>query len=68
VEDQSNRKEVKQALTNIEALASEVPGIVEISTAENTLKYDEGYTHSILVLGKIMLPLTDIGYSPIMQE
>ena len=43
--------EVEQALAEVESLAAKIPGIVEISTAENTSKYSEGYTHVILVRG-----------------
>lgn len=43
---------IQAALTGIEALASEVPDIVEINCAENTSPYSEGYTHVILVRGK----------------
>ncbi len=44
-------EEVEQALAELESLATKVPGIVEISTAKNTSKYSEGYTHVILVRG-----------------
>ncbi|HSX35904.1 MAG TPA: Dabb family protein [Patescibacteria group bacterium] len=44
--------EIRQAMLEIEALASKIPGIVEISTAENASKYSEGYTHVILVRGE----------------
>jgi carbon monoxide dehydrogenase subunit G len=43
--------DIRQALQNVEALAAKVPGIVEISTTENGSKYNEGYTHVILVRG-----------------
>lgn len=43
--------EVEQALAEVESLATKVPGIVEISTAENASKYNEGYSHVILVRG-----------------
>lgn len=43
--------EIEQALAEVESLAAKVHGIVEISTAENTSKYREGYTHVILVRG-----------------
>lgn len=41
--------EVEQALVEVESLAGKIPGIIEISTGENTSKYSEGYTHVILV-------------------
>lgn len=40
---------VNQALAEIEALAPKISGIVEISAAENTSQYSEGFTHVILV-------------------
>lgn len=43
--------DIQQALQNVEALATKVPDIVEIITAENKSKYSEGYTHVILVRG-----------------
>lgn len=43
--------DIDQALHDVEALADKVPGIEEISTAENTSKYSEEYTHVILVRG-----------------
>lgn len=44
--------QIKDTLNAVEALADKVPGIVEISTAENKSRYSEGYTHVILVRGK----------------
>lgn len=44
--------QIQQALADVEALADKVPGIVEISTAENASKYSEGFTHVILVRGE----------------
>jgi len=44
--------EISRALADIKALANKVPGIIEISTAENMSKYSEGYTHVILVRGE----------------
>lgn len=43
--------EIKLALAEVESLANRVPGVAQISTAENTSKYSEGYTHVILVTG-----------------
>jgi hypothetical protein len=43
---------IARALAKIEALSDKVSGIVEISTAKNTSKYSEGYTHVILVRGE----------------
>lgn len=43
---------IKEALLEIESLASKVPGIVEISCKENKSRYSEGYTHVVLVRGK----------------
>jgi hypothetical protein len=45
-------REIGQALGELEALAQKIPGIVEISTAENASKYSEGFSHVILVRGK----------------
>lgn len=45
-------KQITQALKEVEALASQVPGIFDIATGENTSKYSEGYTHAILVRGE----------------
>lgn len=45
-------EQISQALKEVEALASKVPGIVDIVTGENTSEYNEGYTHAILVRGK----------------
>ncbi len=44
-------QQIKQALDKIKAL-EKIPGIVEISCAENTSMYSEGYTHVILVRGE----------------
>ncbi|MDB5169116.1 MAG: Stress responsive alpha-beta barrel domain protein [Candidatus Saccharibacteria bacterium] len=44
-------EQINKALSDIEALAEKVPGIVEISTGVNTSNYSEGYTHVILVRG-----------------
>lgn len=44
--------QINQALQDIEALATKVPGILDITTGENTSKYSEGYTHAILVRGE----------------
>lgn len=49
--DDTSPKAIKQALRDVEALAAKIPGIIEISTAENKSKYSEGYTHVILVRG-----------------
>jgi hypothetical protein len=43
---------IAKALSDIESLADKVPGIIEIITAENISRYNEGYTHVILVRGK----------------
>lgn len=43
---------IATAFTAVEALADKVPGIVEISTAKNTSRYSEGFTHVILVRGE----------------
>lgn len=45
-------EQVHQALKDVEALAPKLPGILDITTGENTSKYSEGYTHVILVRGK----------------
>lgn len=45
-------KQIGETLTEVEKLADEIPGIVEISTAENVSKYGKGYTHVILVRGR----------------
>jgi hypothetical protein len=46
------KSRIEKALLKVAALADEIPGIIEISTAENTSKYGEGYTHVILVRGE----------------
>jgi heme-degrading monooxygenase HmoA len=48
----ASQPEIEAALEKVEALAAQIPGIVEISTGENTSKYSEGYTHVILVRGE----------------
>ncbi len=45
-------EQVNQVLQDIESLASKIPGILDITTGQNTSKYSEGYTHVILVRGK----------------
>jgi len=50
--DTVTSSEIVEALEDIEGLGQKVPGIIEISTAENTSKYSEGYTHVILVRGE----------------
>lgn len=44
--------EIERALATIKNLGDKIPGVVEIVTAENTSKYNEGYTHVILVRGE----------------
>jgi hypothetical protein len=46
---------IQQTLTEIASLANQIPGIVEISCAENASKYSEGYTHIVLVRAKDQL-------------
>jgi hypothetical protein len=41
--------QINNALKQVEALAGNISGIVEISTGINTSKYSQGYTHVILV-------------------
>ena len=48
----ASAEQIERALADVEALAAKVPGIVEISTGENTSKYGEEYTHVILVRGE----------------
>jgi len=43
--------QIKAVLDKIKAL-EKIPSIVEISCAENTSEYNEGYTHVILVRGE----------------
>lgn len=50
--DTAREEEIKTALAKVKSLAKKVPGIIEISTGENTSKYSEGYTHVILVRGE----------------
>ena len=44
--------EVDNALNDVAALQSKIPGIVEISCGKNTSKHSDGYTHVVLVRGK----------------
>lgn len=50
--ESATQEQISQALKEVEALASKVPGILDIVTGENTSKYGEGYTHAILVRGE----------------
>ena len=45
-------KAVEAALSDIENLATKVPGIIHISIGESRSAYSEGYTHVILVRGE----------------
>lgn len=45
-------EQIDEALKDVEVLALKIPGILDITTGENTSKYSEGYTHVILVRGK----------------
>lgn len=45
-------EQINQVLQDVESLAAKVPGILDITTGENTSKYGEGYTHVILVRGE----------------
>lgn len=45
-------EQVADALSQIESLAGKIPGIIDITTGENTSKYSMGYTHAILVRGE----------------
>jgi heme-degrading monooxygenase HmoA len=45
-------RQIERALAEIAGLADKVPGVTEISCAENASKYSEGYTHVILVHAK----------------
>jgi hypothetical protein len=44
--------EVEEALHEIEALVSEIPGIVEIAVGTNDSRHNSGYTHTLLVRAK----------------
>lgn len=44
--------QIKEALREVEQLATKVPGILNITATENTSKYSEGYTHVIFVQGE----------------
>jgi len=48
----ASRADIDVALHEIELLAGKVPGVIEISTGQNTSKHSEGYTHVILVRGE----------------
>jgi heme-degrading monooxygenase HmoA len=48
----TSSEQITEAMQAVEALASKVPGIVEISTGVNTSQYNEGYSHVILVRGE----------------
>lgn len=41
--------QIESALSEVEALACKVSGIVEISAGKNQSQYSDGYTHVILV-------------------
>lgn len=45
-------EEVDGALLAIEGLASKVPGIIEIAVGSNGSRYNEGYSHVVLVRGE----------------
>jgi len=43
---------VVEALRKIQGVADDIPEIIEICVARNLSKYDEGYTHVVLVRGE----------------
>lgn len=43
------RDEVAAALKEVGALQEKIPGVVEISTGQNSSRYSEGYTDVVLV-------------------
>ncbi len=45
-------KDVDHALKGVEALKDKIPGLVEISTGQNSSRYSAGYTHVVLVRAK----------------
>jgi hypothetical protein len=44
--------EIKRALDDVRALKEKVPGLIDIRCGENFSKWNEGYTHAVVVLGK----------------
>lgn len=50
--DDANPAELSNALQMIAGLADKVSGIIEISVAENESRYNEGYTHVVMVRGE----------------
>lgn len=46
-----DRESLMDALRQIEGLQAEIPGILEISAAENSSRFSEGYSHVVLVRG-----------------
>ena len=62
--DSVEPEQIDSALKEVEALASKVPGVVEISTGLNTSKYSEGYTHVILVKGNNQKAIDDYRNHP----
>lgn len=55
----TSESQVNEALELISQLKNKVDGIVEISCAKNESKYNEGYTHVILVRGRDAKALAD---------
>src|SRR5688572_26276573 len=48
----TDERSIAAALKEVEALKDKIPGLLEISTGQNTSKYGEGYTHVVLVRAK----------------
>jgi hypothetical protein len=44
--------DIDETLLEIQALASEIPGIVEIAVGANESRHSGGYTHTLLVRAK----------------
>ena len=44
--------EVSEALDQVRELRAKVPGVLDIRCGENFSRWNEGYTHAIVVLGE----------------
>lgn len=47
-----SKNDIEQALEDVRALKSKVDGIIDILCGENFSKWNEGFTHAVVVLTK----------------
>ncbi len=62
--DRVTRDEVAATLKTVEALQDKIAGVVEISTGQNTSRYNEGYTDVVLVRAETQVAIDNYHKHP----